>query len=429
MTNKIGIDQPEKTTPVWADRIVQTDSEDSNNTVWSTITNLASTIFGLKTTSDLDEGTNEYYTEDRVTANPTVVALWTDKENTANKSTDTALWTSDVLFPTQKAVKTYVDNIPSGASENTQTEVTFWETITAWLELRHWDDTEMDILFEQITYDQTDEFTNTDWFIWTTYTAEWLSWLNTTIDDVRLFRTDTPWSSSSPRITATVWDSPAKTTNLWSKISANSPTENAEFTLTFDTPIAAISWTQYFIEWEFDQMGSSSADFGWRENSTSVYSWGSLYKDWVEAPTKDLYFKVNQSGVVLEYWDKLYLADASDVDKSDVVWVANESGILDDVKKINTAWVDSNQTFLEADIGKALYLSDTPWEISTTPWTNVVKVWKIISTTEMLIDYSPISGQVSSTATTWGVTLWNAVGYVTVDIPWTGNVKIPYYNV
>ena len=31
------------------------------------------------------------------------------KENTANKSTATALGTSDVLFPTQKAVKTYVD--------------------------------------------------------------------------------------------------------------------------------------------------------------------------------------------------------------------------------------------------------------------------------------------------------------------------------
>ncbi|MEX0273826.1 MAG: beta strand repeat-containing protein [Flavobacteriaceae bacterium] len=36
------------------------------------------------------------------------------KENTANKSTDTALGTSDVLFPTQNAVKTYVDNNAGG---------------------------------------------------------------------------------------------------------------------------------------------------------------------------------------------------------------------------------------------------------------------------------------------------------------------------
>jgi len=38
------------------------------------------------------------------------------KENTANKSTSTTLGTSDVLFPTQKAVKTYVDAAITGAT-------------------------------------------------------------------------------------------------------------------------------------------------------------------------------------------------------------------------------------------------------------------------------------------------------------------------
>jgi hypothetical protein len=38
------------------------------------------------------------------------------KENTANKSTDTALGSSDILFPTQNAVKTYVDNNTGGTS-------------------------------------------------------------------------------------------------------------------------------------------------------------------------------------------------------------------------------------------------------------------------------------------------------------------------
>ena len=47
-------------------------------------------------------------------ASPTVPGL-SNKENTANKSTSTALGTSDVLFPTQNAVKTYVDaQIASG---------------------------------------------------------------------------------------------------------------------------------------------------------------------------------------------------------------------------------------------------------------------------------------------------------------------------
>jgi hypothetical protein len=44
------------------------------------------------------------------------------KENTANKSTDVELGTSDVLFPTQKAVKAYVDNtVSSGAVDATAT--------------------------------------------------------------------------------------------------------------------------------------------------------------------------------------------------------------------------------------------------------------------------------------------------------------------
>lgn len=43
-----------------------------------------------------------------------------NKENAANKSTDTSLGNSDILFPTQKAVKTYVDNqVSSGVVDAT----------------------------------------------------------------------------------------------------------------------------------------------------------------------------------------------------------------------------------------------------------------------------------------------------------------------
>ena len=36
--------------------------------------------------------------------------LWFTPENVVNKSTNTALWTSNSLYPSQNAVKTYVDN-------------------------------------------------------------------------------------------------------------------------------------------------------------------------------------------------------------------------------------------------------------------------------------------------------------------------------
>lgn len=53
---------------------------------------------------------------------PTVPGL-ANKENAANKSTDTSLGNSDILFPTQKAVKTYVDNqVSSGVVDATTSD-------------------------------------------------------------------------------------------------------------------------------------------------------------------------------------------------------------------------------------------------------------------------------------------------------------------
>lgn len=53
---------------------------------------------------------------------PTVPGL-ANKENAANKSTDTSLGNSDILFPTQKAVKTYVDNlVSSGVADATTSD-------------------------------------------------------------------------------------------------------------------------------------------------------------------------------------------------------------------------------------------------------------------------------------------------------------------
>ena len=56
-------------------------------------------------------------------SNATQTAL-NGKEDTANKSTNTSLGTSDTLYPTQKAVKTYVDTAVSGATIPTLDQVT-----------------------------------------------------------------------------------------------------------------------------------------------------------------------------------------------------------------------------------------------------------------------------------------------------------------
>ncbi|MDO6492822.1 beta strand repeat-containing protein, partial [Cellulophaga sp. 2_MG-2023] len=50
-------------------------------------------------------------------ANTAITALQNDKENSANKSDVVTLGTSDDLFPTQNAVKTYVDNQVAGSAQ------------------------------------------------------------------------------------------------------------------------------------------------------------------------------------------------------------------------------------------------------------------------------------------------------------------------
>ena len=52
------------------------------------------------------------------------IAAEATKEDAANKSTATALGTSDVLFPTQNAVKTYVDAASTGNSTALASEIT-----------------------------------------------------------------------------------------------------------------------------------------------------------------------------------------------------------------------------------------------------------------------------------------------------------------
>jgi hypothetical protein len=63
-----------------------------------------------------NDGTGDSLRNGFIKTNDNFTELYSDKEDTSNKSTNTSLGTSDVLFPTQKAVKTYVDNQVSGVS-------------------------------------------------------------------------------------------------------------------------------------------------------------------------------------------------------------------------------------------------------------------------------------------------------------------------
>lgn len=93
---------------------------DATDKVWAsdevtnfniTVDEIGTEVFANRTTSNLTEGTNLYYTDGRVTANATVVALWTnkaDKTNVLEKDNVTAYSPTTQYHP---ATKWYVDNL------------------------------------------------------------------------------------------------------------------------------------------------------------------------------------------------------------------------------------------------------------------------------------------------------------------------------
>jgi len=104
--------------------------------------------------------------------------LWFTPEDVSNKSTDTALWTSDTLYPSQKAVKTYADNLVAwlldyrGAYDaSVNTFPTTWWSWSGWAVLK--------------------------WDMWIISVAWTLWWEAVQIWDSIISNVDTPWQTST----------------------------------------------------------------------------------------------------------------------------------------------------------------------------------------------------------------------------------------
>lgn len=399
------------------DETLLIDSEDSNlstkdksATVWE----LKTAIFSNSTTDDLSEWSNLYYTDARVNANSTVVSLWTDKEDVANKSTDVALWTSDTLYPSQNAVKVYVDNIEL-ITPNTKTNVTYWETISAWDALRNW---AIITTTASTPYVSTNNWAETRIWYNTTYQYPWQS-----------IQTITSWETIKS-MSALIYKSWTPTGNLTMKVysdtsgtlvatSSNTISESTDLTasqvtdVTFNFANESLPIGTYYVRIETDRANSTTNYTNWVMRTDNEYPlWASYYinssNTWILWTTNaDKNFTLVLENFT-EDTSKIYKTDATDSSKINFIWFASESWVLDDVKKLNTAWVDGNQSGLT--IWSDYYLSDTAWEISTTPWTNSVKVWKAISATEILINTFEILNPVDFVTFT---TLWWSASYST----------------
>ena len=111
-------------TPVWWDIIPLADSAAANALKETTVTDLWSTVFSEKSTTDLLEWTNEYYTEAKVSANTDVAANTSARHTHSNKAT---LDSITAAFTT--ADETKLDWIEVWAEVNTVT-LAWAETLT-----------------------------------------------------------------------------------------------------------------------------------------------------------------------------------------------------------------------------------------------------------------------------------------------------------
>lgn len=119
---------------------------------------------------------SEIKTDNGQTVEQTFQNILNWKEDITNKSTNTNLWTSDTLYPTQNAVKTYIDNNVWKVGSKNVDEISIWDR-----KILSYDATNDIITYVSmpsswwgnVIVDTNDPATNSNYSVWTL-------WVNTT---------------------------------------------------------------------------------------------------------------------------------------------------------------------------------------------------------------------------------------------------------
>jgi len=344
----------------------------SNKTLTSPIVNSPTWIV----TNDVTESTDKNYVTDAEKTN-----VWNLVSN----------WTWDNYLSDDWSYKA----VSWWASESTQTSVTAWEDVSA-------GDA---VAYLSIALSSNTPATASSWFWHSSANNEklaqkftisssidinkidvWL-WQNANATDNAVIRieTDNAWAPSwvlaDINSTVSIWTSLVKKTLNYNTFTLSAWTYH--LVCSRDWALDASNYYQIWIlptVWwitssPFQELDSSS----WVTNSTYWISLSLLAPAW--------YFK----------------SDASDANKVNFTGIASETVTSWNPLLLDTAWVNSSQSGLTA--WSEYYLADTAWEISTTPWTNSIKVGKALSATEIEI-YTWGEIKISKSIVQANVTTW-----------------------
>lgn len=454
----------EKVSPIGADFILIEDSADSNNkkriqvgnlpTAWGWETNTASNVWTWgESLVDWKVGVDLQFKSINSTSNKLAVAddvankrlnltvnennivhqnlswAWTNTHaqidthitNTANNATAT-LTNKTIDFNSNT-----ITNLPAWSSNSTQSSVIAWEDVNTW---------------DAISYQELVPFLNIPWdglltntknligrtvFQMQRQTITIAGTITNPVIEIPLETNWTPTDNLEIAIYRTSDD--VLITDVVVKDMATIPDGYIDYSFALTGSLTLTTDQAYYIRVNRSGTLSDTDYANWEATANGVdteYTGGtSAYwngSSWV-ANNVDHVFNITSEDRPAWY----YKANASDSNKSNFIWFANETVTSGNTVNINTSWIDVNQTTLT--LGDEYYLSNTPWAIEVTPWTNSVKVGKAISATELEIhtnNQNSLNWETTTVATTWAVVLGNAEGYITIKINWVDK-KIPYY--
>lgn len=261
---------------------------------------------------------------------------------------------------------------------------------------------EVFVAWENITQSDIDNWFNSLGFItnysspikqetWATYyniwtstsaTAQWQSFTitePTTIQTIvlKMSKVNAPSGNLSIDIYSNTW-----TILIWSSTNTIAESSLSAFSTfwlqTFNFNNLVLVPGVYYLKVKTDRANNTSNYSIVQASNTNPYSGWANYEIsntnvWTLISGSDLYFSI---WLTTNYSiDKLYKTDATNINKANPIcfWVTPAN--IDENIIADTSWI-TPYTVSSWDIWKPFYLSNTPWAISTTPWTNWIKVGK-----------------------------------------------------
>ena len=327
--------------------------------------------------------------------------------------------------------------VVSPASADTQSTKTAWEDITAWNFLRKWivanipslEITVFNNLDTNYNFWKSTTDSSSTQKVWQIFTAldQWLDYIL-----IRIRQQGSPQDAIQVKIyesDKTTLVATANNTASWSILPWWSTFVDYKFEFNITNLIPT---NTYFIEISRTWGLSNSNYYLIQWDQDNIYSWWNAFIDnwswWITTGNfEEIWFKVQFLEVVNEDTTRLYKAQAIDLFRNKIIWVAKETIITWNPLKYSTSWVNSDQTWLSEGI---YYLSDTSWNISTTPWTYKTKAWISVSSTEIKIEtqdnlkvYSEVTSQGIGVSVTKTIYCWFRPRMVKIDSMWKTGIS------